>query len=295
MKTSSNHSFAAESHGDGPARLRCGFTLAELLVVLATLALLTALVLPAMAGTQPRSKAFQCLNHMRQLALAWTLYAGENNERLVLNSDPHVAGTYLFGGVPSWATGSEDWSAGQQNTNEAYVSDNRFSSLANFLANSPTVFACPAENQISPTQRAIGWDHRARSTSMNGAIGEGNKYEQPGPPFGWAQWYVAKKSTDFRTPTPAQTWVFTDEHPDSIDDILMYVAPFPTTTFVELPGNQHDGAAGINFADGHADLHQWKGSVLPKQPVKFVVTQQVSCLTTDPDMLWLSQHTPQAP
>jgi hypothetical protein len=57
-----------------------GFTLTELLVVLATMAVLTIMLLPALAATQPRSKAYQCLNNMRQLALAWTLHAGENGD-----------------------------------------------------------------------------------------------------------------------------------------------------------------------------------------------------------------------
>ena len=76
---------------------RCGFTLTELLVVLATLAILGAVLLPALAATQPRSKAYQCLNNMRQLALAWTQYAGEHNEYLPLNFDPRNTGQ-----IPGW-------------------------------------------------------------------------------------------------------------------------------------------------------------------------------------------------
>jgi len=272
-----------------------GFTLTELLVVLASLAVLALVVLPAVAGTQPRSKGFQCLNNMRQLAQAWTLYASENNEKLVLNSDPHVSSSgYLFSGVPSWATGLLDWTAGSQNTNTAYLTSDRYSSLANYLGHSPGVFACPAENDVSPMQRMLGWDHRARSVAMNAAVGDGSKYLQPANPFDWSQWYVAKKTTDFRTPSPGQTWVFSDEHPDSIDDILMYVAPYPTTFIEEFPGNEHDGAAGITFADGHADMHKWSGAML-NSPVRYVTVQRSPCLLTDPDMLWLEQHTPRSP
>ena len=78
---------------------------------------------------------------------------------------------------------------------------------------------------------------------MNAAVGNGPKYSVSN--FGWnaSQWYVASKSTDFNNPGPSRTWVFTDEHPDSIDDALIYTAPFPTTMFTELLANQHDGAA----------------------------------------------------
>jgi type II secretory pathway pseudopilin PulG len=86
------------------------FTLVELLVVLGTVAILTVLLLPALASTQPASaKAFQCLNNMRQMAVAWTLYAGDNHDQLVLNTDLYrISGGK--GGNPSWCQGIEDWS-----------------------------------------------------------------------------------------------------------------------------------------------------------------------------------------
>ncbi len=284
-----------QSH-DAPS----GFTLTELLVVLATLGILTALLLPALAGTQPRSKAYQCLNNMRQLALAWTLYASENNEQLAINNDPHAdirnGGGYLYNGSPSWVTGTVDWTAGFYNTNTAYLVNDAYSLLNVYLGRNYEVFACPAcAYYVSPLQRSFGWDHRVRSVAMDGAVGDGNKYEEPGNPFGWTQWYVAKKTTDFNNPGPSHTWVFTDQHPDSIDDAVLYSSPYPTTDFTELPGNQHDGATSITFADGHVEMHKWTGAVLPKRPVEFTVQQQVVCPVTDPDMIWLAQHTPQAP
>ena len=125
---------------------------------------------------------------------------------------------------------------------------------------------------------------------MNAAVGDGIKFGYPGPPFGWNPWYVAKKTTDLNNPGPSRTWVFTDEHPDSIDDILLYTAAFPTTTFTELPANQHDGAAGITFADGHVEMHRWIGAVLPNRPVTYTTQTQIPCAVTDPDMIWLAQH-----
>ncbi len=280
-----------QSH-DAPS----GFTLTELLVVLATLGILTALLLPALAGTQPRSKAYQCLNNMRQLALAWTLYASENNEQLAINNDPHANGSYLFNGSPSWATGQIDWTAGSFNTNTAYLVNDAYSLLGGYLGRNYQVFACPAAAYyVSPVQRAIGYNHRARSVAMNGAVGDGSKYNVAS--FGWnpATFYVAKKTTDFNNPGPSQTWVFTDEHPDSIDDAVLYSSSYPTTTFTEAPANQHDGAASITFADGHVEMHKWTGTVLPKKPVVYQLTQRIACSVTDPDMLWLARHTPQAP
>jgi prepilin-type N-terminal cleavage/methylation domain-containing protein/prepilin-type processing-associated H-X9-DG protein len=276
---------------------RHGFTLTELLVVLGTLAILAVMLLPALAGTQPRSKAYQCLNNMRQLALAWTLYAGEHNEYLPLNfdprSNPQVPG-YIFNGSPSWASGVVDYTTGQYNTNTADLVDDRYSLLGSYLGRNYEIFACPAcAYFVSPIQRTKGWDHRLRSVAMNAAVGGGPKYSVSN--FGWnaSSWYVANKSTDFNNPGPSQTWVFSDEHPDSIDDALIYISSYPTTMFTELPANQHDGAASLTFADGHVEMHRWIGPVLPNRPALYTGQRQIPCTVTDPDMVWLAQHTPQ--
>lgn len=272
---------------------RHGFTLTELLVVLATLAVLAAMLLPALAGTQPRSKAYRCLNNMRQLTLAWTLYASENNEQLVINSDPGVYGSYFFEGSPSWVTGILNWSTAAENTNTAYLVSDAYSLLGGYLGRNYEVFACPAcAYYVSPAQQARGWDHRVRSVAMNAAIGDGYKYEQPANPFGWTQWYVAKKTTDLNNPGPSHTWVLADEHPDSIDDGLLYASSYPTTTFTELPGNQHDGAASITFADGHVEMHKWTGPIVPSRPVEYNLQQRLACSVNDPDMICLAQHIP---
>ncbi len=71
----------------------------------------------------------------------------------------------------------------------------------------------------------------------------------------------------------------------------MYTANYPVTSFTELPGSQHGGACGMAFADGHSVIHKWQGPVA-NQPVTYTTRQQISCSITDPDMLFLAQHTP---
>jgi prepilin-type processing-associated H-X9-DG protein len=139
----------------------------------------------------------------------------------------------------------------------------------------------------------LGWDHRMRSVAMDSAIGDGYKYSIS--QFGWNQstWYVAKKSTDFHTPGPSDIWVLSDEHPDSIDDALLYTANYPVTTFTEMPGNQHGGSCGLTFADGHSEIHKWRGPIMTSHlNVSYTLLQRLPCLISDPDMLWLAQHTP---
>jgi prepilin-type processing-associated H-X9-DG protein len=186
-----------------------------------------------------------------------------------------------------------DWTTSQANTNTAYLVDDRYSLLGGFLASSIRVFACPAANFVSPAQKALGFDHRMRSVVMNAAVGEGAKYQSPNP-FGWTQWYVAKKTTDFHIPGPSDCWVIADEHPDSVDDALLYSSSYATSLFIELPGNQHGGSCGISFADGHAEMHKWADAVLTShQNVSYTVVQRVPCSLSDRDMLWLAARTPQ--
>jgi prepilin-type N-terminal cleavage/methylation domain-containing protein/prepilin-type processing-associated H-X9-DG protein len=270
---------------------RKGFTLIELLVVIAIIAILAALLLPALSKAKLKAVATACMSNNKQLGLAWVMYAGDNEDRLVINSDPHVNNTTVYKGRPSWVAGSIDWSSGQFNTNTDYLVNDTYSQLGGYVGRSKKLFACPAANFVSGAQRNMGWDHRARSVAMNGAVGIGDKYQSP-KPFGWTSWYVAIRSTDFHRPGPSDAWVFIDEHPDSIDDALLYTPSYPVTSFIELPGSQHSGACGVTFADGHSEIHKWKGP-LASQPVQFNVKQRISCSVTDPDMLWLAQRTPQ--
>ncbi len=285
----------------------------ELLVVIAIIAILAAMLLPALNRAKIRAIAAECMSNNKQLDLAWIMYSGDNTDHLAINSDARVPNSDLFpypGGGPSWITGVMDWSIAPVNTNTLYLTDDRYSLLGSYLGRSAKVFACPAANYVNSAMAHLGWDHRARSVVMDGSVGDGYKYGQiynanpaliqPHPPFGWTSFYYAKKSTDFHVPGPSDVWVFSDEHPDSIDDAIFYTASYPVSQLVELPGCQHGGACGMAFADGHAEIHKWTGplmaahqSVILTLPPNTWINQQTSPVgANDPDIIYFAAHTP---
>src|ERR1700752_2218236 len=137
-----------------------------------------------------------------------------------------------------------DWTTSYENTNYNFLIDEKVALLAPYTAKQPGIYWCPTDKYLSTYQRKQGWDHRVRSVAMDGAVGEGKKYN-----FGWPM-FVAVKMSDLRFPGPSTSWVFIDEHPDSIDDCILYCNPAEsngTGSFTELPAGDHYGGCGVVF------------------------------------------------
>ena len=187
------------------------------LVVLSVLLILAGLFAPARASATGRGRDVMCLNNVRQLIRAWQLYSSDNQERFVMVFHGGDAQGGVAGMDPSkapWTVGWLDWTTSHDNTNVLYLTEDRYSRLARYLGRSKDVFKCPSDQYVSPQQRRLGWTGRIRSYSANLAVGEGNAESGP-----WESIYRhVRKSSDLVNPGPSQTYVYVDEHADSIND-----------------------------------------------------------------------------
>ena len=138
---------------------------------------------------------------------------------------------------------------------------------------------------------------RIRSISMSQVFGNGEWLNGGPPGSSPAPWRIYSKDADIVK--PADTWVFVDEHPDSINDSALAVIctgnqasdPQSSSIIVDYPASYHNGACGFSFADGHSEIHKWLGSAI-KPPVRGVVIPNAGAGNDSwVDMHWMAART----
>lgn len=266
---------------------KSAFTLIELLVVIAIIAILAAMLLPALSRAKLKAQGVLCLNNTKQIMLATVMYAGDNADKFPGNV--HGMGINVNDRRAPWVQGWLTWDGRGDNTNSLLLLDPRFSSLAAYYAKQKNIFKCPADKFLSPLQRNLGWIERVRSVSGNVYCGGDQVDIDNGPddPI----FVPTSKFSQLVNPGPSSSWVYLDEHPDSINDAGFF--PPAIGTWYDLPSNLHNGACGIAFADGHSEIHKWRSSVLTKRLTYGFTAMTVAA--TDPDLLWLRERTQRKP
>ncbi len=273
-----------------PTRNRQGFTLIELLVVIAIIAILAGMLLPALGKAKTKAQGIKCMSNGRQLMLAWKLYAGDNN-------DVHVAAQNLAQNPLRRSNWCEGDVTEYNDANSSNVTFLVRGPLFKYGGNSLEIYKCPADRSAIGRLKNFRGTPRSRSISMSQVFGNGEWLDRS---FNASQrrWRTYAKDSD--VVQPANTWVFVDEHPDSINDAAfanaMTGAESPVTRtgqIIDMPASTHNGACGFAFADGHSEIRRWVGSVI-KPLTRYVtggVQLNIPAGNSQPDVHWMFNNT----
>jgi prepilin-type N-terminal cleavage/methylation domain-containing protein len=274
---------------------RCGnrgFTLIELLVVIAIIAILAAMLLPALSRAKAQGQGVQCMSNSKQLTLAWRMYTDDNKDVLlwgfgsVANDE-----NYVWSGPTAYDESDTPTDQG----NWDFVDGIEKSLMWPYCGKSPGIWHCPADPSYGINPQHVQGS-RPRSYSMSNWVG-GNG-DDPGNNYrgGWgldANFQVFRKLSDMTQPGPATTFVLLDENQHTINDGYFVVemdgwtgSPNGQEELVDYPAFYHNNAGGFSFADGHSEIHQWKDHHVTSPESGYPIVT----IPDSPDVFWMQYH-----
>ncbi len=258
-----------------------GFTLVELLVVVALIAILASLLLPALAKAKQQAHRIKCLNNQRQLAVTWIRYSSDNNEVLVPNGAQQPGGgqretLWVLGDYHNFLPAF---------TNELYLLDPKYAAFARYLT-TKRVYKCPSDSTTYVVNRGKPIP-QVWSYSMNSDLAPNAGVARHLSP----RYQVLRKSSDIRS--AVNTFAFMDVIPQNLctPAFIVLLPGSASDRFFHFPATHHNRGGVESFADGHSEAHRWRDPRTFRTAALGVKIGHDVSSPGNKDLLWIHERT----
>lgn len=297
-------------NGQLSGQVQDGFTLIELLVVIAIIAILAAMLLPALGKAKLKAQGIQCMNNHKQLANAWRMYTDDSADVLCYASTIYPAPDVTSNWPDKYA-----WSGAHMDFDPTH----RWNWDINFdlvtrplwpYAKNANIYKCPSDHSTVTT--AAGVKPRILTMSMNLYVGgfapiPGVDPLPNGTDGGWpwaVPYMIYAKGSWLTSPKgpPDKIFVFLDMREDCVNwsNFMTYMMGYdpvnPNPSLYQyngdMPGTYHNNGCGFSFADGHSELHRWRDPAT-LTPLYGHITNPMSDYgngNSGADVAWLQDH-----